>query len=283
MENLHLILLHAGHSTHYADWNWKNTSSPFTRIYYVNEGHARIRFRHFVQDLRPQHMYLIPPFTLHDCECSEYFSHFYVHVYENQKGKSSLLEDFIFPTEIAAGTLELQLLERLLEIQPDRELKQYDPKVYDNPSNLMQSIAEETQQRDYVVLETNGILSQLVSRFFRYAVPKTETKDERIGRTLKYIRKHIDSPIKIGELAKLCNLSDDHFIRLFKKELNCTPIQYINRKKIEKAQLMLVIENVPIKDIAYYLSFEHISYFNKLFKSITGNTPLEYLSQIKNK
>ena len=54
-----------------------------------------------------------------------------------------------------------------------------------------------------------------------------------------------------------------------------------SKKNIEKAQLMLVVENTPIKDVAYDLSFENISYFNRLFKQITQYTPTQYIETLK--
>ena len=281
MNNLQLILLNIDYSVHHGDWNWKGISSPFTRIYYVKEGHAKIHLPHFTQELKPHCLYMIPPFTLHSYECDDYFAHFYIHVYENQKGKLNMLEEFNFPTEICAQALDIQLVNRLLEINPNRELKQYDPKLYDNQAMLLKNIAVEKAQADYRILETKGILSQLVSRFFKYATPKYEVQDERIKMALNFIRKQIDEPIKISQLSEICSLSDDHFIRLFKKEMNCTPVQYINQKKIEKAQLMLITEDTTIKDIAYSLSFENISYFNRIFKQITNYTPTQYNQMFK--
>lgn len=283
MDNLQLILLNIGYSVHHGDWNWKGISSPFTRIYYVKEGCARIHLPHHTQELRPHFLYMIPPFTLHSYECDGYFSHFYMHVYENQKGKTNVLEEFNFPAEITARALDMQLVNRLLEINPDRELKQYDPKSYDNQPTLLKNIVEESLQPEHIILETKGILLQLVSRFLKHATPKSEVQDERIKKVLTFIRKHIESSFKIEQLSELCNLSNDHFIRLFKKEMNCTPIQYINRKKIEKAQLMLVVGNHSIKDIAYTLSFENISYFNRMFKNLTKYTPTQYCELLKEK
>lgn len=72
------------------------------------------------------------------------------------------------------------------------------------------------------------------------------------------------------------NWKKDHFIRLFKKELGTTPLQYINQKKIEKSQLLLITEEIAVKEIAFQLAFEDYSYFNRLFKKITGVTPQEY-------
>ena len=54
------------------------------------------------------------------------------------------------------------------------------------------------------------------------------------------------------------------------------PLQYINQKKIEKAQLILITEDIPVKNIAYLLAYEDHSYFNRLFKKITDVTPQQY-------
>lgn len=87
--------------------------------------------------------------------------------------------------------------------------------------------------------------------------------------------------LSVSQLSELCFLSSDHYIRLFKKEMNCTPIQYINQKKIERAQLLLSLKNESIKEIAYSLSFENISYFNRLFKKMTGKTPRQYCNELE--
>lgn len=281
IDNLHLILLNAGFSSHNGDWNWKGISSPFARIYYVKEGNARIIFPTYQQELKSNHLYIIPPFTLHSYECDTFFSHYYIHIYEKEFSYNKYLEDLIFPSEIKANKLDLELVERLVKINPERALRQFDPKLYDNTSILLKSIAEETQQPNYKALETKGILLQLFSCFLKDAANKTDISDKRIAQAVRYIRKNTDKPIRINELAELCNLSEDHFIRLFKREMNCSTIHYINQKKIEKAQVMLLTHKQPIKDIAYALSFENISYFNRVFKQITHHTPTEYCDYLR--
>ncbi len=279
IDNLQLILLNAGSSAHHGDWNWKGISSPFTRLFYVREGKAKVNLPGYAQELKPHYLYLIPSFTLHSYECDGYFSHYYMHIYEKQSSNINILEEMNFPIEIEANPPDLLLVERLMKINHGRELRQFDPKVYDNPPMLLHNIAMDASQPEYAVLETKGILLQLLSRFIRYATPKSDVSDERILRVLSYIRKNVHKPIKISTLSDISSLSDDHFIRLFKKEMNRTPIDYINQKKIEKAQYLLIVENIPIKDIAYNLSFENVSYFNRLFKKIMGCTPGQYYNK----
>ncbi|MNV62409.1 DNA-binding transcriptional regulator AraC [compost metagenome] len=62
--------------------------------------------------------------------------------------------------------------------------------------------------------------------------------------------------------------------------MNATPVHYINQKKIEKAQLMMLIDEDNIQQLCFKLGFENISYFNRLFKKITGETPTIYKRRI---
>ena len=42
IESLNLLVLNVGFAHHDGDWNWQGVQSPFTRIYYVTEGSARL-------------------------------------------------------------------------------------------------------------------------------------------------------------------------------------------------------------------------------------------------
>lgn len=276
-DEVNLILLNTGRAEHYADWNWKGVNSPFARLYLVESGSASVILPDGKFVLKPGHLYLIPSFTLHGYECDGHFTLYYTHVYDEQ---GVIFEQMTFPFEVEALPIDHMLVGRLQEINPGRELKRYDPGSYDNPPTLIQSVAQNTLQPFHSVMETKGILQQLFSRFLSKATYKKGNADQRIVKALRHIRQNINQPIHISELSGLCCLTDDHFIRLFRKEMNCTPIQYINQKKIEKAQLMLIIDERPIKDIAYHLSFDNISYFNRLFKKNTGMTPGQYKDKL---
>ena len=281
IDQLHLLILNVGLAIHNADWNWKNVSSPFTRLYYVTEGTARIILPSGVQELLPNHLYLIPSFTTHSYLCDTHFVHYYLHIYEDHQSESSILEDFSFPTEIPAGDLELPLIKRLCGINPTMQLPQSDPTSYDNNPTLIKNIIKNKQRTFCDKVESRGIVYQLMARFLKDAQPKTEINDDRIQKVLSYIRKNIYKTIDIDSLAAISCLSKDHFIRLFKKEINNTPLQYINQKKIEKAQLILITDSMPVKNISYLLAYEDHSYFNRLFKKLTGVTPQQYRDRYK--
>lgn len=276
VEQMHPLVLNVGLAVHNADWNWKNVNSPFTRLYYVTEGSAQIELPDGIYTLSPKHMYFIPAFTIHTNICKSNFVHYYLHIYEDHYSDNDWLDHWKFPVEIEATDLDLALFKRLCEINPHMTLQKSDPTTYDNNPTLMQNLIKNRQRAFCDKVESRGIVFQLLSRFFKQGQSKIEMEDNRIAKTVLYIRKHLNEAIELEKLAEISCLSKDHFIRLFKKELGTTPLQYIYQKKIEKAQLLLITEELAVKEIAFQLAFDDYSYFNRLFKKTTGVTPQEY-------
>lgn len=275
-ENQNLTLLNIGYLNLNANWNWNDVYSPFARFYYVESGIARTRFNNNIYNLKPGKLYLTPPFTLHDDECDEPFSLYYIHFYDQAINRESVFERFHFPVEVNGVDLIERLVKRILEINPERQLGNINPKLYDNPFSFSKFIANNSKVPLHAKVETQGILHQLFARFLEFATKKEHSIDKRIEESLRYIRQHINNNITISQLAGMACLTDDHYIRIFKKEVGQTPLKFINQKKIEQAQLLLLSSTMPIREIAAMLSMENISYFNRIFKQYTADTPSAY-------
>lgn len=270
------ILLNIGYAKHDADWNWKNVSSPFTRIHWVRSGTAWLHTGNTKYQLKEDCLYLTPSYTTHSYECSGELELYYIHIYEKLENTSSLFDQMSFPVEIQGDPLLLSLIERLIAINPERELSIYDPDAYDNANELIRNIAVQANTSHAIDLESHAIIQLLIARFYTYATEKLPHVDKRMSNVIDYIHNHIHCSIRISQLAEISCLTKDHFIRLFKKQFNGTPITYINQKKIEKAQLMMLLEKYSIQEISFQLGFENVSYFNRLFKKITGENPTNY-------
>lgn len=93
---------------------------------------------------------------------------------------------------------------------------------------------------------------------------------------LSFINQHIYEDIDIDRLADMACINKYYLIRLFKQECGMSPMRYINKKKIECSQLLLLTSNKPVKEVAYATGFNDQSYFIRLFKKLVGATPLEY-------
>ena len=276
IENLNLQLLNVGFAHHNADWNWQNVSSPFTRIYLVTEGKARLHLYDRAWDLHPGHLYIVPPHTMHSYECHGVFGHYYLHFYEGFKSETNLFEMYDFPVEVEAADLDHHLFADLCRTYPDARLPESNPAAYDNASNLLDYVKRYNALSLGQKIQLRGAMLILFSRFLQKATPRMWTADERMMRLLTYVNTHIYDEIDIDVLADLACVTKYHLIRLFKKEFDVTPMQYINMKKLERSQLLLLTSDTPVKDVAYTLGFSDYSYFIRQFKKVVGVTPQEY-------
>ena len=57
---------------------------------------------------------------------------------------------------------------------------------------------------------------------------------------------------------------------------NYRPASYITNKKMERAELLLITTDIPVKQIAHDLGYNDLSYFIRIFKKHTGITPQQY-------
>ena len=276
VDQLHLLTLHVGFAQHDGDWNWKHVRSPFARLYYVTEGEAQVGIGSNYYTLTPNHLYFIPAFTEHSYVCKASFSHYYIHIYEDQQRGMRVLDDYSFPVEVDASPTDLELIKRLCAINPFLRLPASNPQAYDNHPALVGNIRLNQQRPFHDKMESRGILYILMSRFFKQAVLKEEVKDNRVHQTMVYIRKHLDSHLDIDMLADKACMSKDHFIRVFKRETGETPNVYITKRRLEKAELALVTSDLSIKGIAEMLGYHDYSYFNRVFKQNAGITPQQY-------
>ena len=76
--------------------------------------------------------------------------------------------------------------------------------------------------------------------------------------------------------AECLNVNPSYLSTLFKKETGMTLTEYINRKRIENALLLLNSTDMQIQMIAQYCGITDVNYFTKTFKKIVGKTPKEY-------
>ena len=281
IEALNLLMLNVGYAEHNADWNWKNVFSPFTRIFYVTEGRAYLHMHNTSCELRPNHLYIIPPYTMHDYECNEWFSHYYLHVYEAFKAETNAFEFYDFPTEVDGSEVDRLLLDMMCQLHPEAQLPASDPTAYDNQSSFSGFVKRYNDMPLFDKMRLRGATLTLFSRFLEHATPRMWTTNERMQKVLSYINNHICNDIDIDELAEVACVTKPYLIRLFKQDLGSSPLKYINQKKVERAQLLLITEEMPVKDIAYELGFNDYSYFIRMFKKTTGKTPQMYRNTMR--
>ena len=281
IESMNLMLLNVGRAQHHADWNFQNVSSPFIRIYYIVEGEALLHLPDKDVRLKPRHLYIIPAYTVHSYECHGRFVHYYLHVYEGFMHEMNLQEVYELPTEVEGGEGMEQLFEYLCSQLPFAQLPQPDPRSYDTSAQTSDYVARYRDMELWEKMELRGAMLMIMSHFIREARPRVWTNNERMKRVLEYIHTNISYQLNVEELSDLAHVTKPYFIKLFKREFGISPVQYINGKKVERAQLLLFTTDKTVKEVAYTLGFSDHNYFIRLFRKVTGITPQEYRKRLR--
>ncbi|MFD2330615.1 helix-turn-helix domain-containing protein [Cohnella sp. GCM10020058] len=98
---------------------------------------------------------------------------------------------------------------------------------------------------------------------------------EKLEIVLSYIDEHLADTITVEHLAGLIFLHPNYFIVFFKGLMGCSPIQYVNQRRLEVARTLLADPACNVSDAAARIGMK-IYYFSRMFKAYTGLTPSRY-------
>jgi len=88
-----------------------------------------------------------------------------------------------------------------------------------------------------------------------------------------YISVHLQTKIKMGNLARVAQFSPHRFERSFRASFGCTPRQYVVRMRIERAQHLMSMCSDSLGQIAAECGFTNPSHFSHCFSRVVGERP----------
>lgn len=97
--------------------------------------------------------------------------------------------------------------------------------------------------------------------------------DQRIKKAMEYMNRHISEKIALSEIAIHCGMSVSRFVHLFTETTGISPIKYLEKARVEKAQGLLIGSNMKLAEIAERTGYINEYYFSKVFKKLTGTPP----------
>lgn len=103
-----------------------------------------------------------------------------------------------------------------------------------------------------------------------------ETENDRINAIYNYSLTHFKRKILMEEMAAVANISPNSFCRYFKNRTRKTYTQFISEIRVGHACKLLIEDSLNVKQICYESGFHNFASFHKHFKSITGQSPLNY-------
>lgn len=139
---------------------------------------------------------------------------------------------------------------------------------------LFKEILHHSHKKNTSPIMSELLLSQLL---LSNASDIGEEKSKKLVKDIFEWTKINGSPnLKVTDIAKHFDYSEDHLSRLMKKEYGKNLKQIINDFILEKAKGLLVNTNFSVKEISAALEFDDMNSFFKFFKYHTGKSPSQY-------
>lgn len=103
------------------------------------------------------------------------------------------------------------------------------------------------------------------------------------GELLPHLRRARDvadraypEPLDLDDLARAANVSRYHFARSFAAAYGETPMRYVTRRRIERAQDLLRSANLTVTEVCMLVGFSSLGSFSSRFRAMVGETPTMY-------
>ncbi|MGC6424846.1 MAG: helix-turn-helix transcriptional regulator [Lentimonas sp.] len=98
----------------------------------------------------------------------------------------------------------------------------------------------------------------------------------RIHQAQEWMRKHLDSKEPIARLCDYLDVSQSTLHRLFKSQLNQSALTHFQELRMREARSALVMDQQSIKEVAYFLGYNHLNDFSRAYKSHYGCPPSKH-------
>jgi transcriptional regulator GlxA family with amidase domain len=93
---------------------------------------------------------------------------------------------------------------------------------------------------------------------------------------LAWIEEHLGEELTLADLARGCGMSERTIGRRFREQTGTTPVQWLLRARVRRAQYLLENTDHPVERIATQAGFGSATAFRERFKRVTGTTPRAY-------
>lgn len=252
---------HVGNSS----WNKKHTEiDNCFKLYQLTEGSVYVCSDQNEFMLEKGKMYFINGSKLSKQYCKKSFSTHWVHFLPDDLMIYQILLELPAVVEIETGGISLISLEKNIDVLLN------NTKILSCEYSLSIMHVQTLIQNVITILTKDCDISIM------------STKICRLEPAIHYININYKENIRLKELAYKCNVSPNHFHRMFKQTFKITPSNYIILRRMNSALQLLKDNRLTIKEIAFELSFTDNAHFSKTFKKHYGITPGEYQKNHKN-
>jgi AraC-like DNA-binding protein len=97
-----------------------------------------------------------------------------------------------------------------------------------------------------------------------------------LRRARDHVDRHYSAPLDLTQIARVARVSKFHLVRAFEATYGDTPIRYLTRRLIERAQDLLRAANLTVTEVCMLVGFSSLGSFSTRFTALVGESPTAY-------
>ena len=238
-----------------ASWKAVGVCSPFSRVYFVDGGRAKLHTAEKDIFLEPGRVYLIPAGLTYDYEGFPSVNKLFFHVNVFKPDGFDLMLDMHTVGELPCSVERIAHLRTLYESE---------------------TFADAMTLKGYVT----GVLSDMITAY-HVGAGSTENYSALVRDTMQYIRTHLSMNLNTANLAERHFVSVSTLSKAFKTETGRTVGAYIDDLVMFSAQRKLLRTDLSVGEVSEKLGFCDQFYFSRYFKRRCGESPLKYRKRMR--
>lgn len=257
IENTALNIREVGHENFYGQKSWGPGNKNFYVIHYVLKGKGLFKINNKSFTMKKGDVFLICP------EDNVFYT-----------------PDKYDPWEYLWVSFDGSLVKHFLTNMPftkDKPYANYEEDLSNYINNIISNQGNTTKEK-------TKMLGHLYL-FFSKLMTKNTTPQKRktyFQTAYEYILSNFnDKDISVTQIAEEVNITRGHLYKIFKENLNLSPVEFITKCRIEESLLLLRCTDLPINEIASKTGFKDPYYFSNVFKKSVGTSPLIYRKEIQ--
>lgn len=119
-------------------------------------------------------------------------------------------------------------------------------------------------------------LMAFLSRCYTHTRGSAAGPVTQISEVLGHMERHYSEPLAVRDLMAVAHASQTSLMRSFRRVLGRSPVDYLIRLRVSKAQALLRSTHLSIKEIAGEVGFDDSNYFTRQFRRVTGHSPRDF-------
>lgn len=145
--------------------------------------------------------------------------------------------------------------------------------------SLIETMEHSMGERDCITL--CALLESYIRMLFAHSGTQGDTEDSLIENIKSYISENLEYGAELSRIVAVFHYNKTYLGRIFKAAVGMSVSEYVNARRLARAEELLLQTHFPVIEIAGKCGFASVTYFNRVFKSANGLSPTEYRKKTK--